>query len=116
MKKDIHPKYYPEVKVTCACGNTWVTGSTKEELRTDVCSKCHPFFTGQLHRIVDRAGQVERFKKRVEQAEVLREESKVRDAAREERERARALVEVVDEDEMVEPIDGVSEEATENQD
>jgi len=116
MKKDIHPKYYPEAKVTCACGNTWVTGSTKEELRTDVCSKCHPFFTGQLQRIVDRAGQVERFKKRVEQAAVLREEAKVRDAAREERERARALVEVVDEDEEVEPIEGISEEATENQD
>jgi large subunit ribosomal protein L31 len=116
MKKDIHPKYYLEAKVTCACGNTWVTGSTQEELKTDVCSKCHPFFTGQLHRLVDRAGQVERFKKRVEQAQVLREEAKVRDAARVERERARALVEVVDEDEMVEPIDGISGEATENQD
>ena len=115
MKKGIHPKYYPEAKVVCACGNTWVTGSTKEELRTDVCSKCHPFFTGQLQRIVDSAGQVERFNKRVEQAQVLREEAKIREAAREERERARALVEVVDEDEAVEPIEGVSEEAAETQ-
>jgi len=116
MKKGIHPKYYPEAKVTCACGNTWVTGSTKEELRTDVCSKCHPFFTGQLQRLVDTAGQVERFNKRVEQAKILREEAEIRGAAREERERARALVEVVDEDEMVEPIEGVSEEAAETQD
>ena len=65
MKKGIHPKYYPEAKVVCSCGNTFTTGSTKELVRTDVCSVCHPFFTGE-QRIVDTAGQVERFMKRLE--------------------------------------------------
>jgi large subunit ribosomal protein L31 len=65
MKEDIHPKYYPDAKVTCACGNTWTTGATQPEIRTDVCSACHPFFTGE-QRIVDTAGQVERFMRRLE--------------------------------------------------
>jgi large subunit ribosomal protein L31 len=65
MKKDIHPKYYPNATVTCACGNSWTTGATQEEIRTDVCSACHPFFTGE-QRIVDTAGQVERFMRRLE--------------------------------------------------
>jgi large subunit ribosomal protein L31 len=65
MKDKIHPKYYPEATVTCACGNTWTTGATQEAIRTDVCSACHPFFTGE-QRIVDTAGQVERFMRRLE--------------------------------------------------
>ena len=65
MKKDIHPAYYSEAKVVCACGNTWTTGATQEVVRTDVCSACHPFFTGE-QRIVDTAGQVERFMRRLE--------------------------------------------------
>ena len=65
MKEGIHPKYYPEAKVTCACGNSWITGATQEEIRTDVCSACHPFYTGE-QRIVDTAGQVERFMRRLE--------------------------------------------------
>jgi large subunit ribosomal protein L31 len=65
MKNGIHPKYFDEAKVTCACGNTWVTGATQETIRTDVCSACHPFFTGE-QRIVDTAGQVERFMRRLE--------------------------------------------------
>lgn len=65
MKKDIHPKYYPEARVTCACGNTWTTGSTQPEIRTDVCSKCHPFYTGE-QRIVDTEGQVDRFYKKLQ--------------------------------------------------
>lgn len=67
VKKDIHPEYYPEAKITCACGNTWTTGSTEPEIRTDVCSNCHPFFTGE-QRIVDTAGQVERFRRRLAKA------------------------------------------------
>jgi len=66
MKKGIHPTYYPEAKVVCSCGNTWTTGSTQELIRTDVCSQCHPFFTGE-QRIVDTAGQVDRFMKRLNQ-------------------------------------------------
>lgn len=65
MKEDIHPDYYPEAKVVCACGNTWTVGSTQPEIRTDVCSECHPFFTGQ-QRLVDSGGQVERFLKKLE--------------------------------------------------
>ena len=65
MKKDIHPKYSPNAQVICSCGNTWTTGSTKEVIRTDVCSQCHPFFTGE-QRIVDSAGQVDRFMKRLD--------------------------------------------------
>jgi len=63
MKPKIHPKYYNNAQVTCLCGNTFVTGSTKPEIRVEVCSKCHPFYTGE-HRIVDTLGRVERFKKR----------------------------------------------------
>lgn len=106
MKKDIHPQYYPEATVVCACGNTWTTGSTKPELRTDVCSNCHPFFTGQ-QRIVDIGGQVERFSARVETARRLRAEAEERADAREERRRARRLVEIVDEEEAVEPIEEI---------
>lgn len=64
MKPGIHPTWYPDAVVTCACGNTWTTGSTKKVIHTDVCNKCHPFFTGE-QRIVDTAGQVERFMKRI---------------------------------------------------
>jgi large subunit ribosomal protein L31 len=62
MKTNIHPDYV-EATVTCACGNTFKVGSTKSQLKVDVCSKCHPFFTGQ-QRILDTAGRVERFNRR----------------------------------------------------
>ncbi|HKW20967.1 MAG TPA: 50S ribosomal protein L31 [Ktedonobacterales bacterium] len=62
MKAGIHPEYV-EATVTCACGNTFTIGSTKPILKVDVCSKCHPFYTGQ-QRILDTAGRVERFRKR----------------------------------------------------
>jgi large subunit ribosomal protein L31 len=63
MKTGIHPKLV-KAKVICACGNTWETLSTREVLKTDLCSNCHPFFTGE-QRIVDTAGQVERFMRRM---------------------------------------------------
>ena len=63
MKQDIHPEY-KDAKVTCACGNTFETRSTKPVLKVELCSKCHPFFSGGERRIVDTAGQVERFKRR----------------------------------------------------
>ena len=62
MKKDIHPEF-KEVTVTCACGNTFVTGSTRDELKVEVCSECHPFFTGK-QKFTERGGRVEKFKKR----------------------------------------------------
>jgi len=63
MKDKIHPKFYDDAKVSCLCGNTFTTGSTRAEIRVEVCSKCHPFYTGE-QRIVDSMGRVERFKKR----------------------------------------------------
>ncbi len=62
MKEGIHPKYY-RTTVRCACGNTFETGSTKESIRVEICSNCHPFFTGK-QKLVDTGGRVERFKKR----------------------------------------------------
>ena len=62
MKTEIHPQYQ-QVQVHCACGETWTTGSTKKELRVEICSKCHPFFTGK-QKLVDSGGRVERFNKR----------------------------------------------------
>jgi large subunit ribosomal protein L31 len=63
MKSDIHPTYYPEAQVICSCGNSFTTGATKSELRVEICSQCHPFFTGE-QRIVDTEGRVERLKRR----------------------------------------------------
>ena len=76
MKEDIHPKFYPDAKVTCACGNTWTTGSTQKEIRTEVCSKCHPFFTGEQARLIDMEGQVDRFYKKLQAREEFIEEEK----------------------------------------
>ncbi|HDZ54351.1 MAG TPA: 50S ribosomal protein L31 [Candidatus Nealsonbacteria bacterium] len=64
MKKDIHPKYYNNCRVICACGNTFEVGSTKEYIEVEICSKCHPFYTGK-EKIIDTMGQVERFRKRL---------------------------------------------------
>ncbi len=63
MKAKIHPQYYTDAKVICACGNTFTTGSTQKVLKVELCSKCHPFFTGE-QRIIDTGGRVERFKRR----------------------------------------------------
>lgn len=75
MKEGIHPTYYPDAVVRCACGNTWTTGSTVKEIHTDVCSKCHPFFTGE-QRIVDAEGQVDRFYRRLQSARQLQGQPK----------------------------------------
>jgi len=64
MKQDIHPKYYKNAMVTCACGNSFLVGSTKEYIEVEICSKCHPFYTGK-EKIVDTLGRVEKFKKRL---------------------------------------------------
>lgn len=67
MKKDIHPKYYPEASIKCACGNILKVGSTKENLEVEICSHCHPFFSGK-EKLIDTAGRVERFKTRAAKA------------------------------------------------
>ncbi|HOO47904.1 MAG TPA: 50S ribosomal protein L31 [Candidatus Paceibacterota bacterium] len=64
MKKDIHPKYNDKAKVTCACGATFTVGSTMDEINVEICSQCHPFYTGN-EKVLDTAGRVDKFKKRV---------------------------------------------------
>lgn len=64
MKKDIHPQYYPEAKVSCACGHSFVVGSTVPEIKVEVCSNCHPFYTGK-QKFLDTAGRLDRFKSKV---------------------------------------------------
>ena len=67
MKPEIHPQYYPNAKVKCACGNEWTTGSTSPEISTGICSACHPFYTG-TEKILDTRGRVEKFKKKLEKS------------------------------------------------
>ncbi len=62
-KKEIHPEYFKEAKVQCACGNTFTVGATKPELRVEVCHKCHPAYTGEV-KLLDTAGRLEKFKSR----------------------------------------------------
>ena len=81
MKQGIHPTYYEDATVICACGNTWKTGSTKKLIHTDVCSKCHPFFTGE-QRIVDTEGQVDRFYKKLQARQQYVADQEAREAAR----------------------------------
>jgi large subunit ribosomal protein L31 len=68
MKPKIHPEYYNDAKVVCACGNTFTIGSTKKMVKVELCSKCHPFYTGE-QRVVDTMGRVERFKRRYKKVE-----------------------------------------------
>jgi large subunit ribosomal protein L31 len=82
MKPEIHPKYYEDAKVVCACGNTWTTGSTRKELRVDICSKCHPFFSGEQARIVDIEGQVDRFYKKLQARQEYLDDKQTRETSK----------------------------------
>ena len=81
MKEGIHPTYYTDAQIICACGNTWTTGSTKKVIHTDVCSNCHPFFTGE-QRIVDSEGQVDRFYKKLQVRQQYIDDKSARESAR----------------------------------
>jgi large subunit ribosomal protein L31 len=81
MKQGIHPTFYTDAQVICACGNTWTTGSTIKVIHTDVCSKCHPFYTGE-QRIVDTEGQVDRFYKKLQAREQYLSDIEARASAR----------------------------------
>ena len=70
MKTDIHPMYYENAKVTCVCGHTFEIGSTAKEIAVEICSACHPFYTG-VEKIVDTAGRVEKFKTRAAAAKTI---------------------------------------------
>lgn len=75
MKANLHPAWFPEAQVTCACGTTFTTGSTLSSIRVEICSKCHPLFTGQ-QKFVDTLGQVDRFVKKTEVSKIRQEERK----------------------------------------
>ena len=71
MKQDLHPTYYTDAKIICGCGNIITTGSTKKEIRVEICSNCHPFYTGK-QKLIDTTGTVDKFKKRTEKATALK--------------------------------------------
>lgn len=75
MKATIHPPYFPQAQIKCSCGNVIITGSTKEHMKIELCSACHPFYTG-TQRLVDTAGRVERFKNKAKAAELMKQAKK----------------------------------------
>ena len=77
MKTDIHPPYYPAAKIRCACGHTFTIGATKPEIQVEICSNCHPFYTGE-EKLIDTAGRVEKFKTRRAKAVMAPKVKKVR--------------------------------------
>lgn len=87
MKADIHPTWNNTCTVTCSCGASFTTGSTESELKVDICSKCHPFFTGEM-RFVDEQGKVEKFQEKLKQAAKL--QAKRKDKAKEKASKAQA--------------------------
>ena len=97
MKPEIHPTYYPQAHVVCACGNTFTTGSTRPEIRVEICSNCHPFFTGSA-KFVDTEGRVERFQRQAKEAEITREHQKGKEAKKEKKpqERPQTLREMME--------------------
>lgn len=100
MKKGIHPAWYPEAKVSCSCGNSFTLGSTSEEIHVEICSKCHPFYTGEM-KFIDTAGRVERFKNKqqsVDPSKVLKKRERLllkrQEEERKEAERPKSLKEM----------------------
>ncbi len=75
MKKDIHPKYHNEAKVSCACGNAFTVGSTRDNIQVEICSACHPFYTG-AEKVMDTAGRVDKFKSRLAKAQTATKKTK----------------------------------------
>jgi len=112
MKNDTHPTYHDDVTVTCACGATHKIGSTLEELKVEICSACHPFYTGN-EKVMDTAGRVDKFKKRMEQAAAAAPKKSAPAPAPEVKEEVKEEVaeEVVEE--VVETTEAPAEEVTE---
>ncbi len=94
MKTNTHPKYYPNCKVTCVCGNTFLTGSTEPEIKVELCSACHPFYTGK-QKLVDSARRVEKFTSKLKARETLSKDKKGKKVKRAARAKVRAKKEVV---------------------
>jgi large subunit ribosomal protein L31 len=81
VKQKIHPTWYPEARVHCACGSTFTTGSTMKDISVEICSACHPLFTGQ-QKLIDTAGRVDKFNQRAAAAAKKKEEAAAREAAK----------------------------------
>ncbi len=94
MKNNTHPRYYPNCKVTCACGNTFLTGSTQATLKVELCSACHPFYTGK-QKLVDSARRVEKFTSKIKAKETLSKTIRGKKVKRAARAKIRAKKEVV---------------------
>jgi large subunit ribosomal protein L31 len=94
MKKDTHPKWYPNAKISCACGHEFTAGATVPEIKVEICSQCHPFYTGQ-ERLVDTAGQVEKFEKKVATAKAQKPTKKRKKQEEKIEERPKTLKEML---------------------
>lgn len=92
MKKDIHPNYNDKIKAECSCGATFIVGSTLPELKTEICSNCHPFYTGK-QKLIDSAGNVDRFKKKMEAKNEVSKERKGKKVKRATRAKTKTVVE-----------------------
>jgi len=99
MKADIHPTYYKEAKVVCACGNIFITGSTKPEIRVEICSNCHPFYTGSA-KFIDTEGRVERFQRQQKEAtatvDIVKQKKEAKQKEKEETTRPETLREMME--------------------
>jgi len=95
MKTNIHLNYYEDVLVICSCGNKFITGSTKKEIRVEVCHKCHPFYTGQ-HRYLDVRGRVELFQKKQEKARLYQEKKPTKKKEEKEKQQPKTLRELLE--------------------
>jgi len=95
VKANIHPQYFDDAKVVCVCGNNFITGATVPEIRVEICSKCHPLYTGEM-KYVDTLGNVEKFQKKQEAAKTHKEKVVKKVIEREERKRPDSLKEMFD--------------------
>lgn len=95
MKAGMHPQYFDDAKIVCVCGNSFTTGATMPEIRVEICSSCHPFFTGEM-KYVDTLGNVEKFQKRQKEAKVRKETTVLKVKEKEERKRPESLKEMFD--------------------
>jgi len=94
MKKKIHPKWYPDAKISCACGHTFTVGATIPTIDVEICSACHPFFTGEM-KFVDTMGRVEKFQQKQKSATATKTKKKMKAEEKQKRQRPRTLKEML---------------------
>ncbi|OGJ38293.1 MAG: 50S ribosomal protein L31 [Candidatus Pacebacteria bacterium RIFOXYB1_FULL_39_46] len=99
MKANLHPQWHHDTSVTCSCGNTFTTGSTQKTIQVDICSACHPFFTGEM-RFVDRQGRVDKFMAKVKQAQAQQDQVRKK-VAKKQAEEAKSYQQILQEQKAV---------------